>query len=64
MTRFPVLQAIDSKKPCVDCSSLPPRGAETLPRGIVVPMTDLYPRRLWGKPEEVCPFLKFISKII
>jgi len=47
--------AIEPKKPCLDCSSLPPRGAETLPRGIVVPMTDLYPRRLWGKPEEDLP---------
>nr|XP_024391366.1 uncharacterized protein LOC112289890 isoform X2 [Physcomitrium patens] len=36
----------------VNCSSLPPRGSEHLPRGIVVPLTDLYPRRLWGKPEE------------
>uniref|UniRef100_A0A0C9QS83 TSA: Wollemia nobilis Ref_Wollemi_Transcript_12272_1783 transcribed RNA sequence n=1 Tax=Wollemia nobilis TaxID=56998 RepID=A0A0C9QS83_9CONI len=29
-----------------------PRGAETLPPGIVVPETDLYLRRLWGKPSE------------
>lgn len=36
----------------VDCSVLPPRGTEGLPRGIVVPLTDLYPRRLWGNPEE------------
>ncbi|KAL4285044.1 hypothetical protein GQ457_16G011530 [Hibiscus cannabinus] len=29
-----------------------PRGAESLPPGIVVPKTDLYPRRLWGDPNE------------
>ncbi|GMI96991.1 hypothetical protein like AT2G28310 [Hibiscus trionum] len=29
-----------------------PRGAESLPPGIVVPETDLYPRRLWGDPSE------------
>lgn len=32
-----------------------PRGAETLPPGIVVPETDLYLRRLWGRPEEDLP---------
>lgn len=45
----------ESAKVSTDCSSLPPRGAEYLPRGIVVPLTDLYPRRLWGKPEEDLP---------
>ncbi|PRQ48265.1 putative choline transporter [Rosa chinensis] len=30
-----------------------PSGAETLPPGIVVPQTDLYMHRLWGKPSEV-----------
>ncbi|XP_031502813.1 uncharacterized protein LOC116265941 isoform X2 [Nymphaea colorata] len=29
-----------------------PRGAETLPPGIVVSESDLYLRRLWGKPSE------------
>ncbi|KAK1426285.1 hypothetical protein QVD17_14956 [Tagetes erecta] len=29
-----------------------PRGAESLPPGIVVSETDLYLRRLWGKPSE------------
>ncbi|KAJ0690631.1 hypothetical protein HanOQP8_Chr11g0420001 [Helianthus annuus] len=29
-----------------------PRGAETLPPGIVVSETDLYLRRLWGRPSE------------
>ncbi|KAK9061551.1 hypothetical protein SSX86_018733 [Deinandra increscens subsp. villosa] len=29
-----------------------PRGAESLPPGIVVPETDLYLRRLWGEPSE------------
>ncbi|KAE8674591.1 T6D22.12 isoform 4 [Hibiscus syriacus] len=29
-----------------------PLGAESLPPGIVVPETDLYPRRLWGDPSE------------
>lgn len=32
-----------------------PRGAETLAPGIVVPETDLYLRRLWGKPSEDLP---------
>ncbi|KAF3791298.1 hypothetical protein EJ110_NYTH14567 [Nymphaea thermarum] len=31
-----------------------PRGAETLPPGIVVSESDLYLRRLWGKPSEGC----------
>eukprot|EP00249_Psilotum_nudum_P017253 c26235_g1_i2 orf=373-1473(+) len=34
------------------CSS----GAEALPSGIVVRETDLYQRRLWGKPDEDLPF--------
>ncbi|XP_075513533.1 uncharacterized protein LOC142548823 isoform X2 [Primulina tabacum] len=29
-----------------------PRGAESLPPGIVVSESDLYPRRLWGEPSE------------
>ncbi|PWA99765.1 hypothetical protein CTI12_AA004110 [Artemisia annua] len=29
-----------------------PRGAESLPPGIVVPQTDLFLRRLWGEPSE------------
>lgn len=29
-----------------------PRGAETLPPGIIVSETDFYLRRLWGKPSE------------
>ncbi|XP_039064866.1 uncharacterized protein LOC120210135 [Hibiscus syriacus] len=29
-----------------------PKGAEGLPPGIVSPMSDIYPRRLWGKPNE------------
>ncbi|XP_076896569.1 uncharacterized protein LOC143549574 [Bidens hawaiensis] len=29
-----------------------PRGAESLPPGIIVAETDLYMRRLWGKPSE------------
>uniref|UniRef100_A0A175YS80 Uncharacterized protein n=1 Tax=Daucus carota subsp. sativus TaxID=79200 RepID=A0A175YS80_DAUCS len=29
-----------------------PRGAERLPPGFVVPQSDLYPRRLYGKPSE------------
>lgn len=32
------------------------RGVELLPSRIVVPETDLYLRRLWGKPEEDLPF--------
>jgi len=30
-----------------------PRGAESLPPGIVVSESDLYLRRLWGDPSEV-----------
>lgn len=30
-----------------------PRGAESLPPGIVVSESDLYLRRLWGEPSEV-----------
>lgn len=30
-----------------------PRGAESLPPGIVVSQSDLYLRRLWGEPSEV-----------
>lgn len=33
-----------------------PRGAERLPPGIVTAETDLYLRRLWGLPSEVCVF--------
>ncbi|EYU36174.1 hypothetical protein MIMGU_mgv1a0248542mg, partial [Erythranthe guttata] len=29
-----------------------PRGAESLPPGIIVPESDLYLRRLWGEPSE------------
>ncbi|KAL3680826.1 hypothetical protein R1sor_023782 [Riccia sorocarpa] len=32
-----------------------PRGTEGLPSGIVVPETDLYQRRLWGRPSEDLP---------
>lgn len=31
-----------------------PRGAERLPPGIIAAESDFYPRRLWGKPSEVC----------
>lgn len=31
-----------------------PRGAESLPPKIVVSESDLYARRLWGNPSEVC----------
>lgn len=33
-----------------------PRGAERLPPDIVTAETDLYLRRLWGLPSEVCAF--------
>lgn len=36
------------------------RGAELLPAKIIVPETDLYMRRLWGKPEEVFKSFEFI----
>ncbi len=28
-------------------------GTELLPEDIIAPLSDLYPHRLWGKPEEV-----------
>jgi hypothetical protein len=28
-------------------------GTKLLPRDIIVPLSNLYPHRLWGKPEEV-----------
>lgn len=31
-----------------------PRGAERLPPGVIVGESDLYTRRLWGLPGEVC----------
>lgn len=31
-----------------------PRGAERLAPGIIAAESDFYPRRLWGKPSEVC----------
>ena len=31
-----------------------PKGAERLPPGIIASESDLYLRRLWGNPEEVC----------
>lgn len=31
-----------------------PRGAETLPPKIISSESDLYVRRLWGNPSEVC----------
>lgn len=31
-----------------------PRGAERLPPGFIASESDLYLRRLWGNPEEVC----------
>ncbi|OAE25386.1 hypothetical protein AXG93_4620s2010 [Marchantia polymorpha subsp. ruderalis] len=39
-------------------SSVPsrhPRGTEGLPLGIIIPESDLYQRRLWGKPDEDLP---------
>ncbi|KAG6557754.1 hypothetical protein Mapa_000521 [Marchantia paleacea] len=39
-------------------SSVPsrhPRGTDGLPLGIIIPESDLYQRRLWGKPDEDLP---------
>jgi hypothetical protein len=33
-----------------------PRGAERLPPGIIESESDLFLRRLWGQPSEVCIF--------
>jgi hypothetical protein len=38
-----------------------PRGAESLPPGIVVPESDLFLRRLWGDPSEVCDRNSYLS---
>lgn len=37
----------------VTCTRGIPQGTENLPPGIITMLSDLYPRRLWGKPEEV-----------
>jgi hypothetical protein len=37
----------------VACPGAQPVGTESLPGDIIAPLSDLYPRRLWGKPEEV-----------
>ncbi|KAH9559610.1 hypothetical protein CY35_06G068800 [Sphagnum magellanicum] len=37
------------------CSSEIPQGAESLPRDIINSVSDLFPRRLWGRPEEDLP---------
>jgi len=39
----------------VTCSRGIPQGTENLPPGIISMLSDLYPRRLWGKPEEDLP---------
>jgi hypothetical protein len=40
-----------------------PKGAESLPPGIVEAESDFYLRRLWGKPSEVCILQQFIGLI-
>ena len=35
------------------CTREKPQGTETLPPDIIDVSTDLFPRRLWGVPEEV-----------
>lgn len=35
------------------CTRDRPLGTESLPPGIIHVESDLFPRRLWGKPEEV-----------
>ncbi|CAK9205358.1 unnamed protein product [Sphagnum troendelagicum] len=34
------------------CLEARPLGTESIPQDIIAPQSDLYPRRLWGKPEE------------
>lgn len=42
-----------------------PRGAERLSPGIIASESDLYPRRLWGLPREVCIFQPWcLSKVV
>jgi hypothetical protein len=40
------------------CTREKPQGTETLPPDIIDVSTDLFPRRLWGVPEEVCFVLR------
>jgi hypothetical protein len=37
----------------VTCPGTQPVGTKLLPEDIIAPPSDLYPHRLWGKPEEV-----------
>ncbi|CAK9878175.1 unnamed protein product [Sphagnum jensenii] len=37
------------------CSSEIPQGTESLPHDIINSVSDLFPRRLWGRPEEDLP---------
>ena len=37
-----------------------PRGAESLPAGIVVSESDLYLHRLWGDPTEVWSVIRWV----
>ncbi|CAK9213530.1 unnamed protein product [Sphagnum troendelagicum] len=39
----------------VTCPGAQPVGTELLPEDIIAPLSDLYPHRLWGKPEEDLP---------
>jgi hypothetical protein len=44
---------LDATRNAVTCPGAQPLGTESLPRDILATLSDLYPRRLWGKPEEV-----------
>jgi hypothetical protein len=43
---------LDATRNAVTCPGAQPLGTESLPRDILATLSDLYPRRLWGKPEE------------
>jgi hypothetical protein len=46
-------EQLDATGNAVTCPGAQPLGTESLPRDILATLSDLYPRRLWGKPEGV-----------
>jgi hypothetical protein len=46
-------EQLDATRNAVTCPGAQPLGTESLPRDILAMQSDLYPRRLWGKPEGV-----------
>ncbi|KAL2621050.1 hypothetical protein R1flu_001255 [Riccia fluitans] len=52
---FFVAEDIHKYDPMSSVPSRNPPGTEGLPLGIIIPQSDLYQRRLWGKPQEDLP---------